>query len=314
MKHSDETKRRISETNEGKILSEEHKLKISKKLKGRRLSEEIKEKISNTLKGRKRPQEIKDKISKSHKGKIFSEEHKKNLSKGQINRTDNRKHSEETKIKIRESNLGKKRSEETKKKISNVKSGSKNQNWKGGITKKNISLFETLAPKLKKYESIRCTEEGYLEVKCTYCGKWYIPKATDIGARLDCINGRTRGEGRLYCSNECKQECPIYGKLPRQLMKEDAIRAGRIPPEELNREVQPELRQMVFLRDNYTCLKCGSTKNLHCHHYDPVIHNDIESTDIDNCGTYCKKCHLELHKEGWCKDLVYCRKKQEHKD
>jgi len=66
--------------------------------------------------------------------------------------------------------------------------------------------------------------------------------------------------------------------------------------------VQPELRKLVLLRDNYTCQKCNTSKEdnpdleLHCHHIDPVINNPIESADIDNCITLCKLCHKEIHK------------------
>lgn len=50
--HSDETKRKISETLKGHKLSEETKLKISDTIKGTKLSEETKQKLSKASKGR----------------------------------------------------------------------------------------------------------------------------------------------------------------------------------------------------------------------------------------------------------------------
>jgi len=84
-------------------------------------------------------------------------------------------------------------------------------------------------------------------------------------------------------------------------MKEDAIRAGRLSWLELNREVQPELRQLVLKRDGYQCVKCGSDGPLHCHHIFPELIEPLLSADIDNCMTLCIDCHKEVHKQDGCK-------------
>ena len=74
-------------------------------------------------------------------------------------------------------------------------------------------------------------------------------------------------------------ECPIYYqmKYPKGYRKATS------------REAQPELRQMVFQLDDWKCMKCESTKSLHCHHITGVELNPIESADIDNCITLCTK-------------------------
>ena len=36
--------------------------------------------------------------------------------------------------------------------------------------------------------------------------------------------------------------------------------------------------------------------------------NSIESTDIDNCITLCKKCHKEIYSQEGCKRGDYRRK------
>lgn len=98
---SEETKRKISESNKGK-----HYLN-----KGIPLSEEHKRKISESLKGKKRKphtEETKQKISKSNKGKKMSEESKRKMSETKLNNP--------TKYW-----LGKHLPEEMKKKISNTK-------------------------------------------------------------------------------------------------------------------------------------------------------------------------------------------------
>lgn len=70
-----------------------------------------------------------------------------------------------------------------------------------------------------------------------------------------------------------------------------------------SREVQPQLRQMVLERDNWTCQKCeaGVDAELHCHHLEGIRWNPLESADIDMCITYCKACHREAHSHEGCK-------------
>jgi group I intron endonuclease len=123
--HLEETKKKISESNKGKIgsnlgkkFSEEHKNKISEthkknghkptkealdnsslKNKTRVRSEEEKERRSISLKGREVTEETKNKISYSEKGKIISDETRVKISLSKKGK----KHSEETKNKISES-------------------------------------------------------------------------------------------------------------------------------------------------------------------------------------------------------------------
>lgn len=50
-------------------------------------------------------------------------------------------------------------------------------------------------------------------------------------------------------------------------------------------------------------LDCG----LHCHHFEGIEINPIESADIDQCITLCKKCHIWDHKNP-CPIKDYKRK------
>jgi len=187
--------------------------------------------------------------------------------------------------------------------------GKKSPNYKGGVTAKNIPLYDTYAPQLEPYEQCRrnIDNPNILEIKCTYCGKWYIPQLYSTTNRIRGIN--SNDILRFYCSMECKQVCPLYHQTSDNLIKQDMIRSGFILPEELVREVQPELRQMSFARDDYICVKCGSNGPLHCHHIDPVANNPIESADVDNCITLCVDCHKEAHRLPGCgyNELKNCK-------
>jgi hypothetical protein len=111
--HSDETKRKMSESHTGKTFSENHRKKISE--------------------ANKNPsEEIRRKQSEANKGKIFSEEHKKKLSQAQSKYKSEKHqfygktHSEESRRKMSEAHKGQTHSEETRKKLSKL---SKNRKW-----------------------------------------------------------------------------------------------------------------------------------------------------------------------------------------
>jgi len=181
--------------------------------------------------------------------------------------------------------FGKKHSKEVREKISNTL-----QKKTGGFAKKNIVPYYQYSHLLDQYHKIK-NNNDMLEVKCTYCGKWYKPTYREVNNRLYSIYYRGDGGNNLYCSKECKLNCPTYNqkKYPK----------GFKPS--TSREVQPELRKLVFERDSWSCVKCKEVKNLHCHHIDPVTNNPIESADINNCVTLCYTCHKEVHKLPGCK-------------
>ncbi len=145
--HSEETKRKISESLKGipctperrekiseslrgrpctterreKLLitmrTEDFKKRISEALKGRRLSEETKRKMSEAKKGRQVSEETRRKTSESEKNKIVSEQTRRKMSK--YHKTD--EYIAGFVARIRAANTGKKWSEETKRKLSEAK-------------------------------------------------------------------------------------------------------------------------------------------------------------------------------------------------
>ena len=254
----------------GKHHSKETRAKISKSLSGE----------NNPNYGKCRSESTKVKISKANKGKYRSEN---------------------TKEKLRQINLGKKLSNETRRKIGKTNkknwenkeykekfSGENCSSWKGGYSLKNIPTYDTYARQINWCEDVRKNkiDSNILDIKCAYCGKWFTPTLKEIQDRIQALKGNYNGERRIYCSNSCKFECPIYNKV--KWPKGFKVSTSR--------EVQAELRQMVLERDNYECQKCGSTESLHCHHLEGIRWEPLQSADIDKCITLCKKCHTKAHK------------------
>ena len=174
--------------------------------------------------------------------------------------------------------------------------------FKENYASNNIPTFIIYQPQLQPY-GVECRrspkDENVLEIRCIYCGKWYQPALMNVKNKINAIKGQIKGEYNLYCSDNCKLACPVYRKIKystteRELRK-DLKRLNT------SREVQSQLRKMVLERDNWTCQRCGTKeKQLHCHHLTGTEINPIESTDIDNCITFCIDCHNWIHKQKGC--------------
>ena len=136
--HSDETKRKISESRQGEKNPNY----------GKKYSDELKQKISEGNKGKIFSVESRRKMSESAKGKIISDETRKRMSKSQRKRDNSgeknpmfgkqgfwsgKHRSDETKRKLSKAHTGKKLSDEHKRKISEVLTGEKNPYFKGYV-------------------------------------------------------------------------------------------------------------------------------------------------------------------------------------
>jgi len=102
-KHTEETKKKISERNKHKKFSEESRLRMSKSAKFKTLKEETKNKMSQSHKGKtswnkglKTPEHVRSKLSKALKGRLSPMK--------------NKRHSQETKNKMKENRKGEKNS------------------------------------------------------------------------------------------------------------------------------------------------------------------------------------------------------------
>jgi len=155
------------------------------------------------------------------------------------------------------------------------------------------AAFKTYAHRLTIEEDPIDDGKGYILVKCTYCGKYFYPTTLSVSTRIKCLSNSGHGEGRLYCSNGCKNACPIFNqqKWPKGFKPATST------------EVDPLIRQMCLARDDYTCQKCEKTIEeieLHAHHIEGVTQQSMLANDVDNTITLCKPCHKWVHKQKDC--------------
>ena len=149
-RHSEESKRKISEANKGKKHwlgkkhSEETKNKIRQKNIGRKMSEEAKEKIRRRVIS----QETREKMSISSKGRKWTDKQREEICEALHKRVI----SQETREKISFIHKGKEVSQETREKISAAK--------KGHVTKEETKQLLRDISKQKK--EVRCIETGVI--------------------------------------------------------------------------------------------------------------------------------------------------------
>ncbi len=125
-KHSKETRKKMSNSQKGKILTEEHRQNIRKFRLGKKRSLLVKKNISEGLLGRILSKKHRKNISKAHKGIKFSDKHKKKIS-------------------------------ETLKGIIRPK-GENSHSWKGGISFEpyNVDWTKTLRKSIKVRDNYIC--------------------------------------------------------------------------------------------------------------------------------------------------------------
>ena len=111
-------------------------------------------------------------------------------NKGNNNPFFGKKHTEDSIDKMSKSQIGKVASDITRKKLSRLFSGSGNPNYKGGIKINKLPLFDTYAKQISYVEEVRSVYINslkILEVRCAYCGRWFVPKIYAVKSRIKAL-------------------------------------------------------------------------------------------------------------------------------
>jgi len=135
---------------------------------------------------------------------------------------------------------GIKMSKELKEKI---RKGNKKNNYIPSIkTREKMALSSKLSiddinikyKLFSKIENLRYKpnykKEKIIQVRCksNNCNKWFTPSYIQLYERIRSIEINELDNSYFYCSEECKDECPLYGKRAETLINQDKIDAGYI--------------------------------------------------------------------------------------
>jgi len=321
-------KKRISKSHQGKIISEETKKKISNTEKGKIISEETKKRMRNSKLGKKNPfygkthKDItKKNMSEIAKKRIVSNKTKKKISKANIGKNNGmygKHHNIETVKKISQANkgkispnLGKKLSEETKIKISKANIGKIKTIETRLKMKISIEQIKVRSHLFSKVEEMRYKpgfeKEKIIQVHCKnhLCpnskeqGGWFTPTGNQLDGRRRALEYGNEG-GYFYCSEKCKQECPLYRVKTSTLIKQDKIRSGHLEDPWYTSEEYQEWRQHILELDDGLCVYCGQKATI-VHHILPQKTHPESALDPTNGLSVCQKCHFKYgHRDSWC--------------
>jgi hypothetical protein len=201
-------------------------------------------------------------------------------------------------------------SDETKKKISDriIELNKKETEYKikQSLTRRQtIENIKEKYPFFSKIEEMRYNpdkplEEKEIQVRCKNhnCPNskeqdgWFTPTYIQLYERIRQLE-KECGQGGcyLYCSQECKIECPLYNILSDPY--EERKKYKNYTEEEYD-----FFRKYVLERDNYICQYCGKLAE-HVHHERSQKLEPFFALDPDLAWSVCEKCHYKYgHKKG----------------
>ena len=265
---SDETKKKLSILKKGKTWEEIYGEKYAIYFKEKRKND-LKGKTYEELHGIKKAQLIKEKISEKNKGKQISETHKKAISKAQKNKIVTNK----SKEKMRKS------------------------------SKLSIEQIIKRYPLFYKIEEIRYNPdkpgEKEIQVRCKNhsCKNskerdgWFTPNINQLRSRILWLEKEGKDNSYMYCSDDCKTTCPLYG------LQNDPLKINK--KQQYTQAEYNIFREFVLERDNYICQYCGKLAE-HVHHERPQKLEPFYSLDPDLAWSVCKECHYERGHKDKC--------------
>ena len=120
-------------------------------------------------------------------------------------------------------------------------------------------------------------------------GGWFTPTGRQIELRIYEVE-KGNGGGYFYCSEKCKQECPLYNYKGGDPFKDNEL--SYTPGE------YQIFRQHVLERDEFKCQYCGEQAE-HVHHERPQKIEPFFSLDPDFAWSVCTGGHYEkAHKDN----------------
>ena len=166
-------------------------------------------------------------------------------------------------------------------------------------TKYKIEDYKNKYLLFSRIEEMRYNPEhpGEIQVHCknNLCsnskeqGGWFTPSKTQLYERCRSIEKFNLDYSYFYCSDDCKEICPLYRSRGVDPLKERK--------EFYTIEEYDIFREYVLQRDNFKCQYCEK-KAEHVHHERPQKLEPFFSLDPDLAWSVCKNCHYKkAHKD-----------------
>jgi hypothetical protein len=140
--------------------------------------------------------------------------------------------------------------------------------------------------------------DGKLTVVCRHCKTRFNPTNKQVSHRLGALNSTKRsGEANFYCSDACKNSCPLFKFMPgRSVDPRSKLAVDRPKNTRIRKCKSKSLKdlQCDALGHNY-CEKCGDIVDVENHHTLPVAMHGDEAVNPASHILLCFRCHMEAH-------------------
>lgn len=157
--------------------------------------------------------------------------------------------------------------------------------------------FDTYGIQIPVTDVPSFNENHELTVVCKLCGKRFTPTRSAVKNRIGAFNGEMQGELNFYCSDICRQACPVYRFNPHQSV--DPRSKNYIPPTEAQyaRSCQTDhLKQLQCDKTGHThCERCGDIIDVELHHTQEVTKHGDDAINSAGHLLLCAGCHTLIH-------------------
>jgi len=163
------------------------------------------------------------------------------------------------------------------------------------LRKRTIKMIKEKYPLFSKIEEMRYNpdkpNEKEIQVHCKNhkCknskekGGWFTPTNIQIYERIRNIEHHGLDNSYLYCSQNCKDECPLFN------LYSDPLKPNK---RNYTNEEYEIFRKFVLERDVYICQYCGKLAT-NVHHERTQKLEPFFALDPDFAWSCCEKCHYE---------------------
>ena len=269
--------------------------------------DEFKKAISVANKGKKLSNETKNKLSKINTDKWkdpnfignsedYKEKHRK-ITKQRWDDPNSVYHTDEYRESLRLGVLGENNG------MYGKKMSLKTRNQMSDSHRPTIEVYKEKYPIFCKVEELRknINKNEYIkiQVRCKFCKKWFTPKPQSLYSRIYALEKENGNDGLyLYCSDDCKNKCPLYRFNPKTLTN---IKHEYSYDINFIKEVLKRQKDELGYNE---CENCGLNIHLQIHHEKPQKTHPHLALDPDNgiilCGSLGNNCHLKIGHKDEC--------------
>lgn len=140
--------------------------------------------------------------------------------------------------------------------------------------------------------------DGNITTNCKTCGKTRPVNRKQLSNRWRGFTGKISGEHSFYCSDSCKNACPVFNFKATSIDPRSIVAQSK-EDKDLARQCQTDhLKQIQCDTHGYNyCEKCGDIIDVELHHTHEVAKHGKDAITSAGHILLCAGCHVETHNE-----------------